>query len=184
MYGGDLELMALVAAGDACAQRTLVERLMRRTQRLALVLLRQRADASDASQTSLLEILRSAHTYRGDSPLERWADRIVVRTSLRLAGKRRRVVDGDSEALAIVAATPDESPLVVEAYLRGLPGPQRVAVILRHVYDCSVDEIADLTGVSPNTVKDRLLRGRETIRRSIRREDLRVAPVSYRAGQR
>jgi RNA polymerase sigma-70 factor (ECF subfamily) len=168
--------MALVAAGDRGAQRAVVERLIGRAQRLARVLLRERADASDASQTSLLEVLRSAHTYRGDSPLERWADRIVVRTSLRLANERRREPPVETEAVTVAhVGTPEDSPLLVEAYVRGLPDVQRIAVLLRHVYDCSVDEIADLTGASPNTVKDRLLRARAQIRRLVRRDDMKVA---------
>ncbi len=184
MSGGDVELMALVAAGDRSAQRAVAQRLIGRAQRLAMVLLRERADASDASQASLLEILRSARTYRGDSPLERWADRIVVRTSLRLASQRRRPPLPETGEVPVPQhARPDDSPFFVEAYLRGLPDPQRIAVVLRHVYDCSVEEVAELTGVSPNTVKDRLLRAREHIRRLVRREDLLVT-ASDRAGGR
>jgi RNA polymerase sigma-70 factor (ECF subfamily) len=176
--------MALVAAGDRSAQRTVVERLIGRAQRLAMVLLRERADASDASQTSLLEVLRCAHTYRGDSPLERWADRIVVRTSLRLASERRREPPTATEPVAVAHVDrPEDAPLLVEAYVRGLPDVQRIAVLLRHVYECSIDEIADLTRVSPNTVKDRLLRAREQIRLLVRRDDIKLT-VSHRSHAR
>jgi DNA-directed RNA polymerase specialized sigma24 family protein len=45
-----------------------------------------------------------------------------------------------------------------------------VALVLRHVLGYSVEEIAELTEVSPNTVKDRLVQAREQVRKTLRRE--------------
>src|SRR5690606_27390437 len=61
-------------------------------------------------------------------------------------------------------------PRPIVDYLAELPETRRVALVLRHVMGYSIDEIAELTGVSPNTVKDRLLQGREQLRKNIRRE--------------
>ncbi|MFO0571899.1 MAG: sigma-70 family RNA polymerase sigma factor [Polyangiaceae bacterium] len=55
-------------------------------------------------------------------------------------------------------------------YLEQLPEAQREALVLRHVMGYSVSEIAEATEVSPNTVKDRLLRGTREMRRLIRRD--------------
>jgi len=55
-------------------------------------------------------------------------------------------------------------------YLALLPETRRVAVVLRHVMDYSVEEVAEMTEVSQNTVKDRLLHGRAQLRRLIRRD--------------
>ena len=94
-----------------------------------------------------------------------------------------------TEAIAVAHVdTPEDSPLLVEAYVRGLPDVQRIAVLLRHVYECSIDEIADLTRVSPNTVKDRLLRAHAEQIRSVgpprRHEGRRLRPEhrAMRAG--
>jgi RNA polymerase sigma-70 factor (ECF subfamily) len=54
--------------------------------------------------------------------------------------------------------------------LAELPEAQRTALVLRHVMGYSVSEIAEMTEASPNTVKDRLLRGSREMRRSIRRD--------------
>ena len=71
--------MRLVAGGDTHAQRVLAHRLAPRIQRVAHRLLANGADADDAAQIALMEILRSAATYREESSIERWADRIAVR---------------------------------------------------------------------------------------------------------
>ena len=156
---------------------------MDRVQRLSRSLLQNNADASDASQASLLEILKSAGTFRGESSLERWADRIVVRTALRAAAKRRAdgaAIWGDVETAVMAASDPT---VMVREYLERLSEPARTVLVLRHGFEYSIEEIAELTGVSPNTVKDRLLRAREAIRRIIRREQL-VDAASGRGGMR
>ena len=180
--------MSRVAAADPGAQRTLVLRLAGRIRRVAEKLLRSRADAEDVTQTCLIAILRAAGTYQGTSSLERWADRIAVRAALQTARDGRR-----RAARVEPLASPDDLPgplrgaplsestaRPIEAYLAELPDELREVLVLRHVFDWSIDEIGELTGVSPNTVKDRLLRAREQMRRRIRR-DL-VAPEERRLG--
>lgn len=179
----DLELMNLVAEAEPNAQRVLATRLFARTRGLCAALLRNSADAEDAAQMGLVEVLRSAKSYRGDATVERWSDRIVARTALRLGRARRKagaMVDDDADPDAIegAATAPDESDAArpIEAYLEELSPPLREVLVLRHAMDCSIDEIAEAVGVSPNTVKDRLLRAREQLRKRIRRERVVGAP--------
>ncbi|MET0595404.1 MAG: RNA polymerase sigma factor [Polyangiaceae bacterium] len=181
----DLQLMALAAAADPTAQRIIATRLMERVQRLSRSLLQNNADASDASQASLLEILKSAGTFRGESSLERWADRIVVRTALRSAAKRRAEGTTMWDDVDMAVHGSSDPSVIVREYLDRLSEPARTVLVLRHGFEYSIEEIADLTGVSPNTVKDRLLRAREAIRRLVRREQLLdAASASGRGGVR
>jgi RNA polymerase sigma factor (sigma-70 family) len=175
----DVDLMARVASGESAAQLMLVRKLLRRVQRLCRALLRNAHDAQDAAQVSMLEILQAARGFRGDSSLERWADRITVRTALRASRKEKRLqrtpVDAEPER---VSAPVGEHAVLAQEYLRCVSERQRTVLILRHGFEYSIDEIADLTGISPNTVKDRLLRGRGLMRKMFRREEfLRDAPL-------
>jgi len=173
----DLELMSLVAAGDAAAQRLVIEKLRRRISTVSVAILGHRGDAEDATQTIMLEILRSAGAFRGESLLA-WADRISVRTAMRHARERRvrsarHAGDADVEALGTAAparSVAQDLPRPILEYLAELPEVRRTVLVLRHVMDYSIDEIAELTGVSPNTVKDRLLQAREQMRKRIRRD--------------
>jgi RNA polymerase sigma factor (sigma-70 family) len=154
-----------VAAGDRAARQEVVLRLQVRVQRLSRALLRNVNDAKDASQLSLVEILRSAHTFRGDSSLERWADRIVARTTLRFAAGERRKRGVELFPEQEPAASQDSSAqLFVNECLAVLSETQRTALLLRCRFEYSVEEIARLTRVSPNTVKDRLQRSRALLR--------------------
>jgi RNA polymerase sigma-70 factor (ECF subfamily) len=172
-HAEDATLTALAAKADPIAQQTLGRRLMGRVQRLSRVLLRNSADASDASQASMIQILRSAGTYRAEGSLESWADRIVLRTVMRSysAERRARLAKTMDEGASSVRAAGDPSVLVRQ-YLDRLSEPQCTVLLLRHGFGYSIEEIAEITEVSPNTVKDRLLRARATIRRLMRRERL------------
>ena len=65
-------------------------------------------DFEDYAQASMIEILQSVGSFRGDASLEKWAERITVRTTMRLLRRNRR---------ADVAVDLDQLPLRSE-----LPG--------------------------------------------------------------
>jgi RNA polymerase sigma-70 factor (ECF subfamily) len=174
---GQRELVLLAGAGDPAAQEHLVALLRRRVRTISIAILGHAQDAEDASQCILLEILKSAPSYRGDS-LYAWTDRIAVRTAARHARRRRvRAAHVDTEASVERAApaaslpSPEHSiPRPILEYLSELPEARRTALVMRHVLEYSVNEIAELTETSPNTVKDRLLQARRQVRRRIRSE--------------
>jgi RNA polymerase sigma-70 factor, ECF subfamily len=173
--GDDTALMAKVAAGDATARARLVRRLLRRVQRLCGALLRSGNDAQDAAQVSILEIFRSAGSYRGDSSLERWCDRITVRTAIRMSRAEKRAQRVPVEAYPSASSSPaSEETVLAQEYLSRISERQRMVLVLRHAFEYSIEEIAELAGISPNTVKDRLLRGRGIMRKMLRREQLLV----------
>ena len=92
-----------------------------------------------------------------------------VRTvAWRLAVSRFRRVRSSSRALARQGLPPDVPELspdhvALVAALRTLPAQQRRALVLHHVADLSVQQIADETGVPTGTVKARLSRGRAAL---------------------
>ncbi|RKN14598.1 SigE family RNA polymerase sigma factor [Micromonospora musae] len=61
------------------------------------------------------------------------------------------------------AGPPDENNVALVMALRRLPEEQRVAVVLHHLADLSVAEIATQTGAPSGTVKARLARGRKAL---------------------
>lgn len=172
----DLELLHRAGSGEPEAQRLLITRLMGRANRLAQALLRNREDARDASQAALLGILRSTSTFRGESSLECWADRIVVRTSLRLARRARRDRTDELHDGPVASIMPgSEARLSAAQYLGRLPERQRTALLLRTGFGYSIEEIAELTQSPENTVKDRLKRARTALRRQLDGERRRAS---------
>jgi RNA polymerase sigma-70 factor, ECF subfamily len=174
----DLAVMRAVAGGDVRASQDLMRRLLPRAQRLCQALLRDATDAKDASQSGLLQVLRSAHTFRGECGLEHWSDRIVTRAALRwIVAERRTRQEPLAEDLGGQHGASQPRVLLREC-LSKLPEAQRVTLLLRAGFEYSVEEIASLTEVSPNTVKDRLTRARQTLRALVRGPSTELASLS------
>ncbi len=172
-----LELVSLAGRGDPVAQEHLVALLRRRVRAVSLAILAHPEDAEDATQCILLEILASASGFRGGS-LNAWADRIAVRVAARQARRRRiraAAVPLDEERhgggpLPSTSGLGQSLPRPLLEYLAELPEVRRTVLVLRHVLEYSIEEIAEVTEVSPNTVKDRLLHARRQVRQAVRRD--------------
>lgn len=175
----DADLMREVAAGRPFAQRELVARLLPRARATARYLCRDDAEADDMAQVALIEILRSAGSFRAESRVERWADRIVVRTAMHRIRRRKRRESFEESAADEVGVAPEgphaeavrrvlQRRLVV--HLARLGEDRRTAVVLKLVHGYSVEEIAEVVDASVNTVKDRLRVGRAKLRDLVRKD--------------
>lgn len=60
-------------------------------------------------------------------------------------------------------AAPDESTVALVAALKQIPEAQRRAIVLHHLADLTVEQVASETGVPTGTVKARLVRGRAAL---------------------
>lgn len=183
----DVALAQEASQGDRRAQAIVARRVLPRVRKVARSLATSTADADDAAQHALLEVLRSCHTFRGDASLERWAARIATRAALRhLQRERKRSTAGEAaldEAPAIAPgpSLADDLPRGLRSYLGELPEAQRSALVLHHALGYSLDEVAELTDVSPNTVKGRLRLGLAALRKHVRREQRIGAPNTQTA---
>ena len=134
-----------------------------------------RAEAQDAVQEAFVR----AWVHRGRIEKDRGAEAWVRVTAWRIAASRwRRGQEGIR--LMLLAARPDRAAgpgpdrvAFVEA-LRRVPAEQRRALVLYHLVDLTVEQIAAETGVRPGTVKARLARGRAALTPHLRET---VAPV-------
>lgn len=101
---------------------------------------------------------------RADHP-EAW----VRTTAYRLAVSRwRRVVrsrrpEDRAMSMPTQAAAPSEAHVALVAALRQLPEAQRQALVLHHIADMPVHDVAREVGVPEGTIKARLSRGRAAL---------------------
>lgn len=145
------------------------------------------ADAPDVLQNVFIKVFRGIRQFHGESSLRTWIYRIAVReaSNHRRGWLRRKLreafsLDEDGVSmdgfLAHSPAQPDtpydlaeksERQRVVHRVLATLAQPYRAAIVLREIEGLSYDEIAHVLGVSEGTVKSRLMRGRELLRRKL-----------------
>lgn len=139
--------------------------------RLAHAILRERAEAEDATHDAFVIAWRKWDSLRDRALFERWFDRILVNTCRnRLRSMSRRRI-GETATVAPVSG-PDPYGQVHERdtlwpAIAGLTPDQRIVVSLRFYKDLSIDEIANRMGVRPGTVKSRLHRALRDLRTSL-----------------
>jgi RNA polymerase sigma-70 factor (ECF subfamily) len=172
--GGDEAEHSLVErsrAGSEEAFAMLVDLHRDRAFGLALRITRSRADAEDVAQEAFVRAWQALPAFRGESSFGTWLHRIVARraldraASLKVREKRHAPLDDAEVASPATAAVRD--PLLatrLERLMAELSAPQRAVLALHYTRDLSVEEIARSLGMSENTVKTHLARGRAALR--------------------
>ena len=182
----DHRLVSALQAGEEQAYEQLIERFQNPVYNLAYRLLNDQADASDVAQEVFLKIFRNVGNFRGDSSLRTWVYRIAVNEShnrRRWLFRHRRGETGidetfeDSDGREKPLMDSGETPFdftvnrealgLLEEALAGINPVFRAALVLREIEDMSYDEIAEILEVSIGTVKSRIVRGREALRRNL-----------------
>jgi RNA polymerase sigma-70 factor (ECF subfamily) len=180
----DLALISALQRAEQGAYETLIRRFQSPVYNLAWRLLDNPADAGDVVQEVFLKVFRNVDSFRGDSSLRTWIYRIAVNE----AHNRRRwlfrhrkgetaiddVFPGDDNREAPLVDTNEtpfdftmnrEAQLLLEEGLAAISPALRAALVLREVEELSYEEIAHILDISMGTVKSRIVRGREALRR-------------------
>jgi RNA polymerase sigma-70 factor, ECF subfamily len=146
------------------------------------------ADAADTTQDVFLKVFRGMKHFHGESTLKTW----IYRIALHEAANRRRwwfrhkaqetpidpISTGDCEFTGEERLVdPGESPFekfahtevraTVELALQLVPEPYRTSLILRDLEEMSYEQIAEVLQISLGTVKSRITRGRDALRKHL-----------------
>jgi RNA polymerase sigma-70 factor, ECF subfamily len=158
---------------------------------LVFQILGDREEALDISQEVFLTIFRKLDSFRGESSLKTWIYSIAVHRAsnrFRWWNRLRRRGSVSLEELLDKGAEPDfcastnsgfqspedallaeEERTEIQRLLLDLPVQQRIALVLRDIEGLSYEEIAESMKISLGTVKSRIARGRDILKRSYRR---------------
>lgn len=182
-------LIARLRVGDLSAFDELVRYFERPVYGVCLRLLGDAEDARDAAQETFLKIYRGLNSFRGESGLKTWIYRIAINQAMNQQRwwKRRRRDETVSlelnrkgsdltleSSLCDANASPETRAIEQERerkILRALSEVQkdyRAALILREIEELSYEEIAETLEISIGTVKSRIARGREELRRKLK----------------
>lgn len=176
-------------SGDADAFDTLITRYSADIYALLYRLTEDAEEAGDLTQETFLSVLKAIKTFRGDAELKTWIFRIAVnhsRNRFRWWKRRKRdqtvsldAMVGESETrvhetIEGNAENPEESAMrrqretALTKALLDLPEIFRETIILCDIEGLTYDDIARTLDVNIGTVKSRIARGREELRRRLK----------------
>ena len=181
----DSALIAGLRAGDECAYEILIQRFEHPVYNLVSRLVDDPGDAADVAQEVFLKVFRKVGGFRSESSLKTWIYRIAVneaRNQRRWFNRHRGKEiglesDSDAQGPQDWLSDPGRSPYqtavdhqthaLIESALQKVSPNYRAALVLREVEGLSYEEISDVLEVSLGTVKSRILRGRESLRKHL-----------------
>ncbi len=186
-------IVAELKAGSEDAFSWLIAQYNQPVYSLVYRLLDDPCDAADTTQEVFIKVFRGIRKFHADSSLKTW----IYRIALHEASNHRRwwfrhkhretTIESQHEgseghaSLAVKDTLVDEgkSPLEnvydeelrarVECELQALAEPYRTTVILRDIEELSYEQIAEVMETSLGTVKSRLVRGRDALRKRLER---------------
>jgi RNA polymerase sigma-70 factor (ECF subfamily) len=179
----DLKLITRFKNGDASAFEEIVLTYQDKTYNLCRYMLGNRHDAEDAAQEVFLKAYQALPRFQPDAALSTWLYRIAVNTCI----DRRRMpileslfgTSEEGETLIHDPASDDPSPETLyhskeieealHAGLRTLSPKLRAIIVLKEIEELSYEEIAETLAISTGTVKSRIARAREQLKKILQK---------------
>lgn len=193
LLSDEATIVAELKSGSGDAFAWLISNYSQPVYSLVYRMLDDPSDAADTTQEVFIKVFRGIRGFNANSSLKTWIYRIAIHEAsnqrrwwFRHRGRETSIEpvdhchdDHSTMALRDVLADAGKSPLEsvydaelherVERELRAIAEPYRTTLILRDIEDLSYEQIAEVLGVSLGTVKSRLMRGREALRKRLER---------------
>lgn len=172
------ELLCRCSKNDEAALRELLRRHERPVYSLLYRMLGSHEDSEEALADVFVKVWKSAAGFRGSSKFTTWLYKIAGNTArdvLRSRKARPEVAIEDdilteTDLIDNNVADPETSVIVgdevarIEAAMQRLSEEDRLLVDLYHMQECSIEEIAGITGIKHSSLKVKLFRARQKLR--------------------
>src|SRR5437879_1980159 len=170
----DASLVQRTLGGDTSAYNVLVQRYQRQVYNLAYRMLGNAEDAGDLVQDTFLRAFGALSSFRQDASFLTWLYKIASNLCIdqMRARKSRGALSLDveleegREPMADRTFAPEDRAVrgavadIVDKEVMNLPERYRIVVVMRHLQDMSIEEIAQQLKLPSGTVKTHLFRAR------------------------
>jgi RNA polymerase sigma-70 factor (ECF subfamily) len=166
---------------------SLVETHYRRTYSLIYRMIRSEADAADLTQETFVRVYKALPRLRAEGAQSAWIRRIATNLCLDYIRRRNatpstssidaRVSEESDVLLSWDIADPSSEPdllfaskertNILHRAIETLQEEYRTVILLHHIEEMRVEEIADALNVPAGTIKSRLSRARKELRRKL-----------------
>lgn len=189
LHEEDRELVRAFQTGDRTAFDALVIKHKDKLFNLCYWFLGDRQEANDSAQDTFIKVYRSLKKFRFEAAFSTWLYRIAANTcknrlkSSEYRHKKKMVwldnpgkIEDGQYAEEIHDETPSpmfeiekkERTVLIQKAIASLPTDQSTVIVLRDIEGLSYEEVSNITGLNLGTVKSRLSRARQQLRKKLR----------------
>lgn len=138
-------------------------------------MLKNKDDAMDAAQEVCIKIYKSINRFKGESKFSTWVYRITYNTCIDYLKKRKDEISYDdvisieihSENRVDNIIESKELKLELKRCILNLSNDFRTIIMLRDINGLSYQEIAQILNIEVGTVKSRISRAREALKKEL-----------------
>ena len=184
MEGLIKERIQQVRDGDQRAFEDIVEFYKDKVFQLCYRMLGDRYEAEDVAQEAFLRAYVNIHTFQMNRKFSTWLYRIATNLCIDRIRKKKPdfYLDAEvagTEGLDMYSQIPSEGKLPeeelenlelkerIQLEIQKLPEKYRAAIVLKYVDELSLKEISEILHLPVGTVKTRIHRGRDALRKSM-----------------
>lgn len=178
----DLQLIENCLLGKTSAFDGLLNKYQDRIYNLCRYMLESPQDAEDAAQDTFIKAYQALKSYSPTTSFYTWLYRIAVNTcldhkkkfsfhSLLFSGDKATNIDFIPSQIPSPesAYTTNESLRALQSALNSLSPKLRIVIVLNELEGLTYEEIAEILGVSVGTVKSRISRARDELRKNMKK---------------
>ena len=182
MSDNEALLLKKIKDGDVASFELLIKDYQVYAYNIAYRMMGNEEDAKDAAQEALIKVYKSIHKFKESSSFSTWLYRIVMNTCKDELKKRKEKVlsldkemetdDGTmSREIGDESLNPskiverNEVSHVVQEAINTLPDANKMVIVLRDIQGLSYEEISQVIKEPVGTVKSRISRGRNQLKK-------------------
>jgi RNA polymerase sigma-70 factor, ECF subfamily len=166
-------LVEMAASGQRHAFEQLVETRLERTFRTACAILGNEADARDATQEAFIAAWIQLPKLRDSARFDAWLNRVILnvcRDALRKRSRSREIDLGAAEIGRADHQAEVADRAAFNAAFDRLSFADRSILVLHHLHQASMREIATQLGIATGTAKSRMHTARRALERALEAE--------------
>lgn len=178
------QLVKLALKGDQAAFAELVELYQEKLFHMAYRMLNNRQEAEDVVQEAFLRVYNNLERYNDAMKFSTWIYRIATNLCIDRLRKRKPIYSLDAESsdyegldgYSMIPSddrTPEselllsETQRIIHQAIDTLPPKYKTVMILRYIHELSLQEVGDILNMPVTTIKTRVHRGREFLRKKL-----------------
>lgn len=173
----DISIIERILAGDKAGYRDLANRHKDYAFTVAYKIVGTREDAEEVAQDAFIQAFQALPQFNKESKFTTWFYRIVFNTALMFKRKNRIQTDDIEASQSAQAASADTSDEIksgeqkryIQMALNHLSPDDVTMITLFYLKEQSLEEIAQIVGISADTAKVKLCRARKRLAEEMKR---------------
>ena len=181
----DIELIQRALSGEQHAYREILKRYRAPLYNLLFRMVRDKMETEDLVQEAFIKAFGSLATFNDEYAFSTWLYKIAINNCIDHLRKKRLKTfsldkpidssDGDiKREIPDLTYQPDHTLLskekdkLIADAIQNLPEKYRISIVLRHNEDKSYEEISQILKIPLGTVKARIFRAREMLKKQLK----------------